>query len=56
MILTHYKTDKGVEDIVQYNLLQFMPHRLLFVSYLQKKAYLIERGRIVRAYDVKPGE
>ncbi len=52
IILTHYKTDKGVEDIVQYNLLRYMPHRLLFISYLQKKAYLLERGSIIRSYVV----
>jgi len=53
VVLTHYKTDKATEDIVQYNLLKYMPHRLLFISYHQKKAYLIEKGDIIKSYDVK---
>jgi len=53
VVLTHYKTDKAAEDIIQYNLLKYMPHRLLFVSYHQKKAYLIEKGDIIISYDVK---
>lgn len=56
VVLAHYKTDKGTEDITQYNLLQYMPHRLLFISYLQKKAYLIEKGNIIKSYDVKSTE
>jgi hypothetical protein len=56
IILTHYKTDKGTQEIIQYNLLQYMPHRLLFISYLQKKAYLIERGNIIKSYNIRPAE
>jgi hypothetical protein len=53
VVLTHYKTDKAAEDIIQYSLLKYMPHRLLFISYQQKKAYLIEKGNIIKSYDVK---
>jgi hypothetical protein len=53
VVLAHYKTDKGTEDITQYNLLQHMPHNLLFISYLQKRAYLIEKGDIIRAFDME---
>ena len=56
VVLAHYKTDKGTEDITQYDLLQYMPHKLLFISYLQKKAYLIEKGNIIKSYDVKSAE
>jgi hypothetical protein len=56
VVLAHYKTDKGTEDITQYDLLQYMPHRLFFISYLQKKAYLVEKARIVKAYDIKTAE
>ncbi len=53
VVLAHFKTDKAIEDIVQYELLQQMPHRLLFMGYIQKKAWLIEKGRIIRSYDVR---
>ncbi len=56
VVLAHYKTDKGTEDITQYNLLKYMPHKLLFISYLQKKAYLIEKGSIIKAYEIKSAE
>jgi hypothetical protein len=56
VVLAHYKSDKGVEDITQYNLLQYMPHRLLFMSYLQKKAYLIEKQNIIKSYDIETAE
>jgi hypothetical protein len=56
VVLAHYKTDKGTEDITQYNLLQYMPHKLLFISYLQKKAYLTEKGSIIKTYYVKSAE
>lgn len=56
IVLTHYKTDKATQDIIQYNLLQYMPHKLLFISYLQKKAYLIEKGNIIKSYDIRPTE
>jgi len=42
VVLAHYKTDKGTEDITRYNLLQYMPHKLLFISYLQKKRIFIK--------------
>jgi hypothetical protein len=53
VVLAHFKTDKAVEDIVQYSLLQQMPHKLLFIGYIQKKAYLIEKGSIVKSYTLK---
>jgi hypothetical protein len=53
IVLAHFKTDKAVEDIVQYSLLQQMPHKLLFIGYIQKKAYLIEKGSIVKSYTLK---
>jgi len=53
VILTHYKTDKATEDIIQYNLLQYMPHRLLFISFIQRKAYLVEKGNIIKTYAIK---
>jgi hypothetical protein len=56
VVLAHYKSDKGVQDIIQYNLLQYMPHRLLFISYLQKKAYLIEKQNIIGSYDIETAE
>ncbi len=53
IVLAHFKTEKAVDDIVQYSLLQQMPHRLLFIGYTQKKAYLIERGVILKSYNVR---
>jgi len=59
VILTHYKTDKGIDDVIQYKLLESMPHKLLMINYLLKKAYLIEGQQIVKYYDMteaKKGE
>jgi len=53
VILAHYKTDKAVSDAIQYNLLEYMPHKLLLINYLIKKAYLIEKGCILKIYDLK---
>jgi len=52
VILTHYKTDKGIRDIIQYKLLENIPHKLLMINYLLKKAYLIEGQQIVKYYDM----
>lgn len=52
VILTHYKTDKGIKDAIQYKLLDNMPHKLLMINYLLKKAYLIEGQQIVKYYDM----
>jgi hypothetical protein len=52
VILTHYKTDKGIDDVIQYKLLENMPHKLLMINYLLKKAYLIEGQQIVKYYDM----
>ena len=52
VILTHYKTDKGITDAIQYKLLENMPHKLLMINYLLKKAYLIEGQQIVKYYDM----
>ena len=52
VILTHYKTDKGIDDVIQYKLLESMPHKLLMINYLLKKAYLIEGQQIVKYYDM----
>lgn len=52
VILTHYKTDKGITDAIQYKLLENMPHKLLMINYLLKKAYLIEGQKIVSYYDM----
>ncbi len=56
VVLAHFKTEKAVEGIVQYDLLRYMPHKLLFIGYLQKKAYLIEKGEIIKTYDTKSAE
>jgi len=53
VVLAHYKTDKALTDVIQYNLLQYMPHKLLLINYLLKKAYLLEKQEIIRAYDLK---
>ncbi len=53
VVLTHYKTDKALTDVIQYNLLQYMPHKLLLINYSLKKAYLLEKQEIIRAYDLK---
>ena len=53
IVLAHYKTEKAIEDLVQYGLLQQMPHKLLFIGYIQKKAYLIVKGVILKSYDLK---
>ncbi|TET64347.1 hypothetical protein E3J49_04475 [Candidatus Bathyarchaeota archaeon] len=52
VILTHYKTDKGITDAIQYKLLEKMPHKLLMINYLLKKGYLIEGQQIVKYYDM----
>lgn len=52
VILTHYKTDKGISDMIQYKLLENMPHKLLMINYLLKKAFLIEGQQIVKYYDM----
>jgi hypothetical protein len=52
VILTHYKTDKGITDAIQYKLLENMPHKLLIINYLLKKAYLIEGQQIVKYHDM----
>lgn len=52
VILTHYKTDKGITDAIQYKLLENMPHKLLMINYLLKKAYLIEGQQIVKHYEM----
>lgn len=52
IILTHYKTEKGITDAIQYRLLENMPHKLLMINYFMKKAYLIEGQQIVKYYDM----
>jgi hypothetical protein len=53
IIISHYKSDKGIKDITQYVLLENMPHKLLFINNTNKKAYLIDRQNIVRYYDIE---
>lgn len=53
VILAHYKSEKGVKDIIQYILLKNMPHNLLFINNITKKAYLIEKQNILKSYDIE---
>ncbi len=46
VILTHQKTEKPIKDIIQYTLLKDMPHKLLFINNISKKAYLVERPHL----------
>jgi hypothetical protein len=52
VIVTNYKTEKTIDDILQYNLLRYMPHKLLLINYLLKKAYLIELQQLMKYYDM----
>lgn len=52
VIVSHYKSEKGIKDILRYVLLKHMPHKLLFINNLSKKAYLIEKQEIRRYYDL----
>ena len=53
VILTHQKTEKPIKDIIQYTLLKEMPHKLLFINNISKKAYLVERQNILKYYDIE---
>jgi hypothetical protein len=53
IILTHDKTDKKIRDLTQYVLLQYMPHKLLFVNYELKRAYLVEKQDLLKCYDLE---
>ena len=53
VIISHYKTDKGIKDILQYVLLKDMPHKLLFINNESKRGYLIERQDVLRYYDLE---
>ena len=53
VILTHQKTEKPIKDIIQYTLLKDMPHKLLFINNISKKAYLVERQNILKYYDIE---
>jgi len=53
VILAHYKSEKGIKDIIQYTLLKNMPHKLLFINNTSKKAYLIENQDILKYYDIE---
>lgn len=52
VIVSHYKTEKGIKDILQYVLLKNMPHKLLFINNESKKGYLIEKQSVLRYYDL----
>jgi len=56
VILAHYKSEKGIKDIVQYILLKDMPHKLLFINNVTKKAYLVEKQNILKYYDIEKQE
>lgn len=56
VVLTHYKTDKAISDAIQYNLLEYMPHKLLLINYQLKRAYLIEKRNIIKSYELKTVE
>ncbi len=56
VILAHTKSEKGVKDILQYVLLKDMPHKLLFINNITKKAYLIEKQKILKFYDIEKRE
>ncbi|MCH7648617.1 MAG: hypothetical protein IIA83_08430, partial [Thaumarchaeota archaeon] len=52
IILSHYKSEKGIKDILQYVLLKEMPHKLLFINNTTKKGYLIEKQDLIHYYDI----
>lgn len=52
IVVSHYKSEKGIQDILQYVLLENMPHKLLFINNLTKRAYLIEKNSILKYYDL----
>jgi len=56
VILAHQKTEKGIKDIIQYTLLKGMPHKLLFINNISKKAYLVEKQNILKYYDIEKKE
>ncbi|MCK4730563.1 MAG: hypothetical protein KAT28_04540 [Candidatus Aenigmarchaeota archaeon] len=50
IIVSHSKSDKSIKDITQYVLLKNIPHKLLFINNTTKKAYLIEKQKILKYY------
>jgi len=56
VILAHYKSEKGIKDILQYVLLKNMPHHLLFINNITKKAFLIENQNMIKCYDIEKKE
>ena len=53
IILVHDKTNKGIKELTQYTLLKSMPHKLLFINYSMKKAYLVEKQEIIKWFDLE---
>ena len=56
VILEHSKSEKGIKDITQYSLLKYMPHKLLFINNITKKAYLVEKQNVLKFYDIEKRE
>jgi len=52
IILTHYKTDKCIYDLIDYSLLKNMKHYLLMINYPLKKGYLLKGDEIVKTYKI----
>lgn len=52
IVVSYYKSEKGIKDSLQYVLLENMPHKLFFINNFTKKAYLIERNSILKYYDL----
>jgi hypothetical protein len=53
VVLVHDKTNRGIRNLIEYALLQTMPHKLLFINYEVKRAYLLEKQEILKCYDIK---
>ena len=56
VILIHQKREKGISDMLQYRPVKSMPHDLLIINYLLKKAYLIKQGQIIKYYEMAKSE
>lgn len=56
VIITHYKTDKIVEYLIQYALLKVIPHKLLYINMTTKKGYLFNKQQLLHIYSIRTME
>ncbi|MFX0170312.1 MAG: hypothetical protein ACFE9L_00170 [Candidatus Hodarchaeota archaeon] len=53
IIVCHYKTDKGIKDLISYPILLHLPHKLLYINNSSGKVYLLDKQDIVAKFDLK---